>query len=118
MIINRDHKGRTQSGKITYRPLIQFEPDDFPPDSLYWGKSACAAQKALADQVGAKKYNAWRKIVWPGDTIYEFTWRQLYKAFQAALTLATIHRERNIRLLAKAAISALAASESSPSHPA
>jgi hypothetical protein len=36
MRINPDNKGQTHEGKYVWRPLIQHEPDDFPPNSKFW----------------------------------------------------------------------------------
>ena len=36
MRINPDHRGRTSDGRATYRPLIQWDENDYPPDSKYW----------------------------------------------------------------------------------
>jgi 4-alpha-glucanotransferase len=78
MIINCDRRGRTAGGRITYRPLIQYEPDDFPPNSKYWHNRAMAAAKELVEKIGYEAYCQW---IDAGPD--ERTWRELYEAIMA-----------------------------------
>lgn len=59
MRVNPDHKGRTSDGRATYRPLIQWEEDDYPPDSKYWQLLANQAAKRLAERMGYEAYCDW-----------------------------------------------------------
>ena len=59
MRINPDHRGRTADGRATYRPLIQWDEDDYPPDSKYWQGLANQAAKQLAARMGYEPYCEW-----------------------------------------------------------
>ena len=81
MILNSDRRGRTAGGRTTYRPLIQLEPDDFPPDSKYWHGRARQVANELTDLVG---YDAYCEFI---DTSADesATWRQIYDIVAARL---------------------------------
>jgi hypothetical protein len=69
MIINTSHRGRTATGKYAYRPLLEPEPDDFPPDSIYWENQAWDAHDRLIDVLGVDAYLAWvEENISDGDT--------------------------------------------------
>lgn len=59
MRINPNHRGRTSDGKATYRPLIQWDEDDYPPDSNYWHGCAMQACQGLSLRMGYEPYCAW-----------------------------------------------------------
>ena len=84
MIVNADHKGRTFGGRTTFRPLIEYEPGDYPPDSRFWRSAADATTNKLRDRLG-ESYPLWAELTWPGESIEEFTWRDVTEMSQAAL---------------------------------
>ena len=59
MIANHDHNGRTAAGKYTWRPAIQMEPDDFPPESKYWEGRARTATSRLLDMLSTEAFDKW-----------------------------------------------------------
>lgn len=59
MIVNATHSGRTIGGRYAYRPLVQMEPDDFPPDSNYWAGRARYELGGLHDVMGEEWYQEW-----------------------------------------------------------
>jgi hypothetical protein len=59
MRINPNHRGRTSDGKATYRTLIEWDEDDYPPDSKYWMSLAHQAAKRLAERMGYEPYCEW-----------------------------------------------------------
>jgi hypothetical protein len=59
MRYNTSHRGRTDGGRYTYRPLVEYEPDDFPADSNYWHGRAMTEVKGLIEVLGKKAYNEW-----------------------------------------------------------
>lgn len=67
MILNRDHRGRTATGKHTYRPLVEPEPSDFAPDSNYWHGRMIVAVGELVAQLGRRATNAWFKATFTAD---------------------------------------------------
>lgn len=65
MRVNPDHRGHTVGGRYVWRPLLQPEPDDFPPDSKYW---LLAARKELSALQELDK--AWES--WYNNTIPDY----------------------------------------------
>ena len=87
MIINSDTRGRSLTGKFARRPLIEYEPDDFPPDSMYW--KSCAMQEGLrlSNKIGAENAHIWAEMQWPGDTVNNFTFKEIALEFRGVLKL-------------------------------
>jgi len=65
MIINPNHKGRNATGAYTWRPLLQAEPNDFQPDSVYWKKRAQGAVNELIGELGVEAANDWFDAMFP-----------------------------------------------------
>ena len=84
MIVNTNHRGRTDGGRTTYRPLIQLEADDYPPESRYWFLRCKTAQSDLGKIIGAELYCSWANNVWPEATIEEMTWKDIALITEAA----------------------------------
>lgn len=103
MIINTDRKGRTVGGRFTRRDLIEYEANDFPPDSKFWMQCAKTAAADLRGLVGDEQYAVWAELVWPGATIDALSWRSIAEMNEAALALAD-KGERNLETLARAAL--------------
>lgn len=78
MRVNPDHRGRTSDGRATYRPLIQFDENDYPPESKYWMSLAHQAAKQLAERMGYEPYCAW--IDAQEEPAH---WRELYELIKA-----------------------------------
>ena len=107
MIINADHKGRTVGGHFTWQPLLEPEPDDFPPDSRAWMNTAENALNKMRDNLNGQ-YETWSELVWPGNSLQrdDFSWRDMYEMTEAAL--ADYDKgERDIKKLAAAAWTAM-----------
>ncbi len=73
MHTNVDRRGRTASGKTAYRPLIQMDEDNYPPDSTYWHSCAMGAARRLSKKMGYEEYSAW--LDEQGEPAH---WRALY----------------------------------------
>jgi len=71
-IINPNHRGRNTNGGYTYRPLIEAEPNDFEPDSVYWKKRAQGAVAELITALGTEAVEDWFDITWPEG--FQPTW--------------------------------------------
>jgi hypothetical protein len=84
MILHTDHRGQTAGGRYTYRPLVEYEPNDFPPDSLFWKNTAEDAMDRLRELLGVE-YPLWAELTWPGTSIQEFTWYDLAQMSLLAL---------------------------------
>ena len=96
MIINPDRRGRTAGGRYTHRPVIEFEPEDFPPESRYWQYRAQGVQQDLLRILGEANYTAFSLAAWPDEALADYTWRDLAEQGEAALKLAkTGERELN-----------------------
>lgn len=109
MILNPDHRGQTEGGHYTYRPLIQYEPNDFPPDSRFWKNTANFVMDQLRT-ILKNDYPIWAEITWPGTTIQSFSWRQIAQMSQAALNACKV-QITDIDLLAAAALAAFGAQD-------
>ena len=101
MIINTDHIGRTAGGRYTYRPYLQMEPDDYPPNSIYWNMEFDQVHDELIDLIG-EKYLALGEMIWPLNTIEEYSWRDLTKQLGAAVNAYKLG-ERDLSKLCVAA---------------
>jgi len=89
MIINDDQRGRTAGGRYTWRPLVQLEPDDYPPDSVYWRLRFEAARRELERLVGQPGYRAWAGRTWPDDErLVRLSWREIAETVEAAIEKA------------------------------
>lgn len=73
MNVNVDRCGRTAGGKATYRPLVQWDEEDYPPDSNYWRSCALGAAGRLSERIGFEEYCAWLDA--QGEPAH---WRALY----------------------------------------
>lgn len=102
MIINQDHRGRTAGGRATWRPLIQYEPNDFPHDARIWMNTANNRMDQLRTILGAD-YPIWSELTWPEESIEEFTWRDIALMSQAALDASAKDGMTDLRQLAAAA---------------
>lgn len=65
MIVNTDHKGRTETGAYTWQPLLQADQNDFAPDSTYWRRRAQGAVAELIGKLGVEAVNDWFDVTWP-----------------------------------------------------
>jgi hypothetical protein len=77
MIINTNHRGRTSTGRYAYRPLLEPEEDDFPPDSNYWSGRAEAAINSLKEAIGCDATGDWFDAVFPETT--NPSWKDIAK---------------------------------------
>lgn len=109
MIVNADHRGQTESGRYTYRPFLQPEPDDFPPDSLYWQMAFKQAREEIADMIGEDCMSLFDQI-WPQNTIEEYSWKELAKQLGGAINAYKLG-ERNLSKICVAAWDALVAKD-------
>ena len=105
MINNQDHIGRTAGGRYAYRPYLQMEPDDYPPNSLYWNMAYDQVHDELIDLIG-EKFLALADQIWPDNTIEEYSWRDLTKQLGGAINAYKLG-ERNLCKLCVAAWDAL-----------
>jgi hypothetical protein len=87
MIINDDLLGRSGSGKFARRFRVEWTGDDYPPDSNYWKYDAIEARASLAEMIGVQSYNLWSEITWPGETINNYTFKELSREFRSAISL-------------------------------
>ena len=90
MIVNPDHHGRTTGGRYTFRPLIEYEPDDFPPDSQYWEKRARYHMSDLGNILGNAAYASFAESTWPGAAIEEYSWKEISIQVEAAHKAALV----------------------------
>ena len=67
-IINPNHKGRNATGAYTWRPLLEAEPKDFQPDSVYWKRRAQGAVNELIGKLGTEAVNDWFDSMFPEGT--------------------------------------------------
>lgn len=59
MNTNPDRRGRTADGRATYRPLVEYTEDDYPPESKYWHGCAMQAARQLSGLMGYDAYCEW-----------------------------------------------------------
>lgn len=52
------------------------------PDSIYWRQEAYFVKTKLSHAMGAINFEAWAESVYPGNSINDFTWREIYEAYQ------------------------------------
>jgi hypothetical protein len=107
MILNTDHRGQTAGGRYTYRPYIEMEPDDYPPNSQFWSLAFDQHKADLISLIGSQ-YTELAEMIWPKDTIEEYTWKELTKQLGGALNAYKLG-ERNLCKLCVAAWDALVA---------
>ncbi len=80
-----DQQERTLSGKFTRKPHLVYEPDDFPPDSLYWKIEATQEGLRLSKLIGSDNAHLWCEMTWPGDAIDKLTFKEIAQGFQSAI---------------------------------
>ena len=95
MIIHQDLLGRN-GGKFAHRPRVEYEPNDYHPDSNYWKYDAIQARAELAQLIGVANYNLWSEMTWPGETINVHTFKELSQEFRVAIALG---KEDKLKLL-------------------
>jgi len=83
MIVNTDSRGRTETGRYTWRPMIQMEADDYPPDSKYWDLATGNMQNAIIKIM--PNWDELAELIWPGSSIEEYSWKQISFAIKGAL---------------------------------
>lgn len=59
MIVNTSCRGRTSGGRYAYRPIVELEPDDYPPDSNFWAGRARYELSILRESLGDERYQEW-----------------------------------------------------------
>ena len=92
MIINSDHRGRTVTGRYTYRSLIQLEPADFLPDSIYWKIQAKGTVAKLIEEVGTDEATDWFDTVFPEGT--NPSWKEIAEEADKKLHDLSIAKEQ------------------------
>jgi len=98
-----DNRGRSASGKYTWKGALSvMADDDFPPDSPYWRRYALGAIDATIDVLGDDAAHELRELVFPNITIQSFTWRTICEMLEESLKLARAG-ERDLEKLAAVA---------------
>ena len=82
-----DQQERTLSGKFARKPHIVYQPNDFPPDSLYWKIEATQAGRKLGELIGDDNSHIWCEMKWPGDAVEALTFKDIAMEFRAAKEL-------------------------------
>lgn len=59
MIIHSDQKGRSKGGKFTWRSQTEYEPDDYPEDSVYWRNWRDLSANELIKKIGDDAFQDW-----------------------------------------------------------
>ena len=75
---------------------------DANPDGRYWQLGVQALQGQLTERIGREAYAEWAELVWPGDSVDKFTWKQMYEQLNRAIDLAW-QGQRDVNALADAA---------------
>jgi hypothetical protein len=55
------------------------------PESYYWQNKTHNMKFALIDAMGEDEFVAYAESIFPGDTIDDFTWRQIFETYEAKL---------------------------------
>lgn len=73
--------------------------DEAHPDSKLWQNQAEFTLVELADLLGREQSKAWSELVWPGDKIDNYTWKEICEMAESAYCKALLG-ERDIKELA------------------
>lgn len=69
------------------------------PESKLWERQASFTLEVLGKLLGGGRYVAWYELVWPGDKIDNYTWKQICEMAESAYYKALLG-ERDIKELA------------------
>lgn len=72
----------------TNRELLQQareQSEKLNPESYHWQNATYNLVAALAERMGKEEFEEWAEMVFPGDSIEDYTWKQIHDTYLAKL---------------------------------
>lgn len=61
----------------------RYQSEILNPDSRHWENKTWAVQEKLVEKMGAAEFEAWAERLFPGDSIDDATWKEIFELYQA-----------------------------------